>query len=201
MQPELPLNTPADFKGRKIATPQFGNTQDVSARAWLIGGGLNITQTGGDAQVLPTANPDQLSLFKTKQVDAVWTIEPWVSRLEIEAGGKVLVEDKTSITTVLVSSVRALAAHRKLVAGFVAAHKALTEWIKANPVEAQKLAREEIEAETHSAVAPDLTARAWKRIVLTSSVSREQLDGFLKGARLAGFLRGSGDISAIVELP
>jgi NitT/TauT family transport system substrate-binding protein len=201
VQPDLPLKTPADFKGRKIATPQFGNTQDVSARAWLIAGGLNITQTGGDAQVLPAANPDQLSLFKTKQVDAVWTIEPWVSRLETEAGGKVLVEDRTSITTVLVSSARALAAQRSLVARFAAAHKELTEWIKANPEEAQKLAREEIEAETHSPVAPDLIARAWKRIVVTSSVSREQLDGFLKSARLAGFLRDTGDISAIVELP
>ena len=92
VQPELPLRVPSDFKGRKIATPQFGNTQDVSARAWLTNGGLRITQTGGDAQVIPTANPDQLSLFKGKQIDAVWTIEPWVSRLETEAGAKVLVQ-------------------------------------------------------------------------------------------------------------
>ncbi len=201
VQPDLPLNTPADFKGRKIATPQFGNTQDVSARSWLINGGLSITQTGGDAQVVPAANPDQLSLFKTKQVDAVWTIEPWVSRLELEAGAKVLVEDKTSITTVLVSSARELAEHRDLVARFAAAHRELTEWIKAHPEEAQKIAREEIEAETHSPVSADLTARAWKRIVFTSTVSREQLDSFLKGARQAGFLRDSGDIRAIVEAP
>jgi NitT/TauT family transport system substrate-binding protein len=201
VQPELPLSTPTDFKGHKIATPQFGNTQDVSARSWLINGGLKITQTGGDAQVIPAANPDQLSLFKTKQVDAVWTIEPWVSRLETEAGGKVLVEDKTSITTVLVSSARTLATQRELAGRFVAAHKELTEWIKANPEEAQKLAREEIEAETHSPITPELTARAWKRLTITSTVSREQLNDFLKAARLAGFLRDSGDISAIVELP
>jgi NitT/TauT family transport system substrate-binding protein len=201
IQPDLPLSVPADFKGRKIATPQFGNTQDVSARSWLIGGGLTVTQTGGDAQVVPAANPDQLSLFKTKQVDAVWTIEPWVSRLEAEAGGKVLVEDKTSMTTVLVSSAKALTSRRELVAKFAAAHKELTEWIKAHPEEAQKLARDEIDAETHSAVSPELTARAWKRIVITATLSREQLDGFLKGARLAGFLRDTGDIAAIVETP
>jgi NitT/TauT family transport system substrate-binding protein len=62
-----------DFRGKRMATPQFGNTQYVAARAWLEAGGLRITQTGGDAQVLPTANPDQLALFKTKQLDAVWT--------------------------------------------------------------------------------------------------------------------------------
>jgi NitT/TauT family transport system substrate-binding protein len=79
----------ADFRGKRIATPQFGNTQDIAARAWLIAGGLRVTQTGGDAQVLPTANPDQLSLFQRRQLDAVWTVEPWVSRLEAEAGGRV----------------------------------------------------------------------------------------------------------------
>jgi NitT/TauT family transport system substrate-binding protein len=201
VQPELPLNTAQDFKGRRIATPQFGNTQDVSARAWLAAGGLKITQTGGDAQVVPAANPDQLSLFKTKQVDAVWTIEPWLSRLEIEAGGKVLVEDRTSITTVLVSSAKRLAASRALVARFVAAHKELTAWINAHPEEAQRLARDEIEAETHFPVAPDLIARAWKRIVVTGEVSRKPLEDFVQNAQLAGFLRDSGDISHLVETP
>ena len=63
VQANAGLLTPADFRGKKIATPQLGNTQDVAARAWLSAGGLKITLTGGDAQVIPTANPDQLSLF------------------------------------------------------------------------------------------------------------------------------------------
>src|SRR6266404_2143816 len=91
----------ADFRGKKIATPQLGNTQDVSCRAWLAAGGLKITQLGGEAQVLPTQNADQLGLFQQKGVDGVWTVEPWASRLEMEAGGKVLVEETDSPTTVL----------------------------------------------------------------------------------------------------
>src|SRR5216684_1186385 len=63
------LKAAADFRGKKIATPQLGNTQDISCRAWLSEGGLKITQLGGDAQVLPTQNPDQLGLFKQKK----WT--------------------------------------------------------------------------------------------------------------------------------
>ena len=51
------IKTPADFRGRKLATPQFGNTQDVAARAWLKKQGFKITQTGGDVFILPTANP------------------------------------------------------------------------------------------------------------------------------------------------
>src|ERR1051325_2808361 len=87
VQPDQNLKAPSDLRGKKIATPQLGNTQDVSCRAWLINGGLRITQLGGDTQVIPTANPDQLGLFQQKRVDGVWTVEPWLSRLEKEAGG------------------------------------------------------------------------------------------------------------------
>src|SRR5687768_14697381 len=113
------LKAPGDFKGKKIATPQLGNTQDISCRAWLLGGGLKITQLGGDAQVIPTQNPDQLSLFQQKRVDGVWTVEPWVSRLEREAGGKILVEEREVATTVVVSSVKFLGAKRELAKKFV----------------------------------------------------------------------------------
>src|SRR5246127_6002307 len=82
VQPDANLKAPADFKGKKIATPQLGNTQDISCRAWLAAGGLKITQLGGDAQVLPTQNPDQLSLFQQKKIDAVWTVEPWYRDLK-----------------------------------------------------------------------------------------------------------------------
>jgi NitT/TauT family transport system substrate-binding protein len=201
VQPDLQLRTAADFRGRKIATPQLGNTRDVAARAWLAAGGLKITQTGGDAQVLPTANPDQLALFKTKQLDAVWTVEPWVSRLETEAGGKVLVEERDAITTVLVSSVKALASNRELVRKFAAEHEELTEWIRANPEEAQRLAREELAAETRATISADLVARTWKRIVPTSEIARDALENFLKSAQSAGFLRDTPDLSRLVQTP
>src|SRR6476619_7662648 len=118
VQPDQNLKTPADFRGKKIASPQLGNTQDISCRAWLIAGGLKITQLGGDAQVVPTQNPDQLALFKAKKIDAVWTVEPWVSRLERESGGKVLVEERDVATTVLVSSTKFLGQQRELAKKF-----------------------------------------------------------------------------------
>src|SRR5260221_337077 len=82
---------------------QSGSTRDVEARWWLVSGGLRITQMVGDAQVFPTETPDQLLLFRQKQLDGVWTVEPWVSLLETEAGGKVLVEEPEATPTVLVA--------------------------------------------------------------------------------------------------
>src|SRR5947199_5936026 len=108
------IKTAADFRGKKIATPQLGNTQDVSCRAWLKAQGFRVTQTGGDVIVLPTNNPDQLALLQSGGVDAVWTVEPWVTRLEREAKAGVFLEDKEGITTWLVSSAKFVRGQRDL---------------------------------------------------------------------------------------
>lgn len=201
VQPGSPLKTAADFRGKKIATPQFGNTQDVAARAWLVAGGLSIRQTGGDAFVVPASNPDQLLLFKQKQIDAVWTVEPWISRLEQEAGGKVLIDDREAITTVLVVRSEVLKQQRDLVRKFVAAHRELTEWIKAHPVESQKIAADELEAETRAKMPPELVKSSWNRVVLTSDVSLDALKRFVANAQSVGFLRNPPDLSRLVETP
>jgi NitT/TauT family transport system substrate-binding protein len=195
------LRSPADFRGKRLATPQLGNTQDVSARAWLSSGGLHITLTGGDAQVVPAQNPEQLSLFKSRQVDGVWTVEPWVSRLEMEAQGKVLVDERDSVTTVLVSSRKLLDRHRDLVRRFVAAHDELTAWVGSHPAEAQAMVRDELMAETRTQVSPDLVAHAWPRIAVVTAVNRPALEEFVAKAQQAGFLRNTPDLTRLLETP
>ena len=134
---DSPIKTPADFRGKKIATPQLGNTQDISCRAWLKAQGFKITQTGGDALVIPTSNPDQLALFQKGGVDAVWTVEPWVTRLEREGNGRIFLEDKDVLTTWLACSAKFLGEHRDLAKKIAAANVELTQWIQAHPQEAQ----------------------------------------------------------------
>ena len=201
VQPDQNLKTPADFRGKKIATPQLGNTQDIACRAWLIGGGLKITQLGGDAQVLPAQNPDQLALFQQKRVDAVWTIEPWVSRLERESGGKILIEERDVATTILVSSVKNLAEKRELAKKFVQAHAELTDWMVKNPEEAQKIIQAELREETKSEMAPDLIAQSWKRIVFTSETPRAAVESFMQSSLKTGFLKTAPDLSKLFEKP
>ena len=184
-----PIKTPADFRGRKLATPQFGNTQDVAARAWLKKQGFKVTQTVGDVFVLPTANPDQLALFKTSQIDAVWTVEPWVSRLELEAGGRVFLEQSGTVTTLLVSSVRLLKEHPELAGKFRAAHAELTAWINTHPDEARALVRAGLSAEMHREVSAGLVGSAWKRLHFTSDLQPAQIEGLVADAQGAGFLR------------
>jgi NitT/TauT family transport system substrate-binding protein len=198
---DSPIKTPADFRGKKIATPQLGNTQDISCRAWLKAQGFKVTQTGGDVTVIPTANPDQLALFERGGVDAVWTVEPWVTRLERDAKARVFLDDKDTITTWLVSSVKFLHDRRDLAKKIADANAELTKWIQQNEAEAQKLLIEELKAETRADFQPDAVAQAWRRIQFTSEVSRDLIAKSVQDAKDAGFLKGSTDTSKLIETP
>ena len=198
---DSPIKAPADFRKKKIATPQLGNTQDISCRAWLKTQGFKVTLTGGDVTVIPTANPDQLALFQSGGVDAVWTVEPWVTRLERDAKARVFLEDKDTITTWLVSSVKFLRDRRDLAKKIAVANDELTKWIQQNQAQAQKLLIAELKAESRADFAPDAVAQAWNRIQFTSDVSRVLIAKSVQDGKDAGFLRGSTDTSKLVETP
>ena len=201
VRPDGSIKGPGDFRGKTIATPQMGNTQDISCRAWLKAQGFTVTQTGGDVKVLPVANPDQLSAFQQKQVDAVWTVEPWVTRLEREANGRVFLEDTQVLTTWLVSSVKFLNERRDLAKKVAAANVELTQWIQSHPEEAQKLLAAELKEETKSSIAPEAIAQAWTRIKFTTEVSPELVAKAVHDAKDAGFARGSTDTSKLLVTP
>ncbi|HZP60828.1 MAG TPA: ABC transporter substrate-binding protein [Opitutaceae bacterium] len=184
-----PIKAPADFRGKKIATPQLGNTQDVAARSWLKKQGFNITLIGGDAQVIPTANPDQLALFQQGQLDAVWTVEPWVSRLESEAKGRIFLEQNDAVTTVLVASANLLKTRPELAEKFRAAHAELTAWINAHPAEAQKQVQAGLSADVHREMSIALIVHAWPRLHFTDQLSEKQFEALVADAQSVGFLR------------
>ncbi len=195
------IQSAADFRGKTIATPQLGNTQDISCRAWLKAQGYNVTQTGGDVKVLPVANPDQLGLLQQKRVDAVWTVEPWVTRLEREGNGRVFLDDQNVQTTWLVASAKFLTNQRELAKKIAAAHAELTQWIQAHPAEAQKILAAELQAETRATIAPEAIAQAWQRIHFTTVLSPELITKAIADAKAAGFLRGSSDTAKLLATP
>ncbi len=202
------IKTDADFKGRKVGTPQVGNTQDVVARAWLKSKGNRVTLTGGDVMVVPTANPDQFALFRKGDIDAVWTAEPWVSRLVLEAGGTVYLDEASLwpqtggkyVTTHLVSSVVFLEKQSEVLKKFIAAHVELTEWIRANPEEAKRIFNAEIKAETTRALPQETLDRAWSKLELTWDPISASLIKSADDAYVVGFLRQKPDLSRIYDL-
>jgi NitT/TauT family transport system substrate-binding protein len=197
VQKGSPLKVPADFRGKKIATPQLGGTQDVAARAWLVAGGLAITQRGGDAFVVPTANPDQLDLFKRGDIDAVWTVEPWVSRLEMEAGAQLLIEQKDVLTTLVAASNKALTEKGELLKKFVAAHEELTKKLVAEPAWAKPAVSGALQKATSKAIPAALLEHAWPRLTFTTDVQLADFTGIQHDAKSAGLLPEEADLSKL----
>ena len=183
------IHNPADFKGRSIATPQLGNTQDVSCRAWLTRNGLSCTLEGaGDCRVAPTPNSMQLQLMKQGDIDACWTVEPWVSRMESMADARILVQEPDVVTTVLVGRVGWLKHHPQEAATIIRAHRELTQWILDNPEEAQARVVEELTELTQAPMEPELVRSAWKRLKMTTEIDLPGLQQFVDDAQKAGLL-------------
>lgn len=182
---------PAEFRGLKIGTPQPGNTQDVAARTWLRQHGFRVSPTGGDVQVIPTANADQLALFTAGRLEAVWTVEPWVSRLELEGGGRIYLEQRQAVTTLLVARAKWLRENPVVAKKFVAAHQELTEWMGAHGAEARAQVRAGLTAAIRREVSAELIKAAWARLRFTSEVRRDQLEGLVADAQNVGFLRNA----------
>lgn len=200
--PESGIRTAQDFRGRSIATPQLGNTQDVSCRAWLQNNGLTCTLEGaGDCRVAPTPNSMQLQLMKQGDIDACWTVEPWVTRLEMMANAQILVQEPQVVTTVLAARTGWLKHHPKEAAVLIRAHRELTQWIIDHPEEAKKHVTDELSHLTQGPMEPEIVNRAWARLTLTTDIDRPGLEQFVKDAQRAGLLDRVPPLQGMIYTP
>lgn len=195
------IQSPEDLRGKNIATPQLGNTQDVECRAWLLKNGIRVTLVGGDARVIPISNPDMLPLFRDGKFDAAWTVEPWVTRLINEAGGRIFEADPNALTTILVGREGFLSDNPELAARFLAAHQELTAWVIANPEEAQRRIRDELSALARREISASLVAQAWTRLRPEAEITVAPFELFLTHARDVGFLRAQVNLDQLLWKP
>lgn len=197
-----------DFKGKKVAAPEVGNTQDVALRHWLKANGLKPKAQGGEVDVVTVKNPDILSLFQQNQLDAAWVPEPWTTRLLREGNGELFLEEKTLWpggqypTVILVARTGFLKENRPVVEQFVRAHAELTAWIQANPDEAKRILNEGLAQWMGQPLPEPVLHEAFGRIEVTVSPAREAFVETAKHAWSLGYLPGSGepDLSGLFDL-
>ena len=201
------IQKPEDFHGKRIATPQQGNTQDVALRAWLKAHGLKSNDKGGDVRIMPMANPDQLTLFVKKDLDAAWAPEPWATRLIREGNGKLLLDERDLwphgqfVVTNLIVSTKFLKEHPDLVKNWLRANVELTDWTNKNLSEAKKLINQQIQKETGKALSTGLLDDAFTRIEVTYDPLRDTLLTSAHSAFEAGFLgKQMPDLSRLYDL-
>ena len=197
----------SDFHGKRVATPQQANTQDVALRSWLRANGLKPREKGGDVQVLPISNADQLSLFLKGQLDAAWAPEPWAARLVHEGGGRIFLDERDLwpnhefvITNVIIRP-KYLLEHADVVKNFLRAHVELTDWINKNPAQAKQILNQELQKETGKTLAREVLDDAFSRMQVTCDPIRSSLLKSTQQAFEEGFLgRTQPDLSGLYDL-
>jgi len=203
-QPEI--TEASDLRGRTIATPQLGNTQDVALRAWLEEQGLSSdTSGGGDVSILPQANADTLTAFRAGALDGAWVPEPWVTRLVLEGKGKVLVDEATLwpegkfVTTHVVVRTKFLDEYPDVVAAVLRGHLAALTTIEQDPDDAKKVTNAGIEQLTQKALPAEVIDGAWENLNFTADPIASSLTKSAKDAEAAGLLEPV-DLDGIYDL-
>lgn len=201
------IQTPQDFHGKRVATPQFGNTQDVALRNWLKSHGLQSNDKGGDVQIIPMANPDQLTLFLKRDLDAAWAPEPWATRLILEGNGRLFLDERTLwpngqfVIGLLVVNTKFLKSHPDLVKNWIRANVDLTDWINGHRLQAKILLNQQILAETGKALPSAVLDQAFARMEVTYDPLHGALMTAAKQAFDDGFLgRQMPELSHLYDL-
>lgn len=196
----------ADLSGATIATPQLGNTQDVALRSWLADEGFETSTTGaGDVTIQPTENSDAFALFKAGDLDGAWVPEPWVSRLVVEGGAHVLVdeaelwEDGVFPTTVVLVNKRFLIEHAETVTAVLEGHLAAIAWLGENPDQVAAAVNAAIEAETGKALADAVIDRALENVTFSADPIASTFPVLVEHA-VAATTGTDGDITGLFDL-
>ncbi|OIJ63068.1 aliphatic sulfonate ABC transporter substrate-binding protein [Streptomyces mangrovisoli] len=184
-----------DIKGKKIATPQLGNTQDVAFLNWAAEQGYKVdAQSGkGDVTVVRSDNKVTPDAFKAGSIDGAWVPEPTASKLVAE-GGKTLLDEsslwpdgKFVITNIVVSQ-KFLKEHPKAVEAVLKASVETNKWINANPDKAKAAANKQLEADSGKALPANVLDPAWKSIQITNDPLASTLNTEADHAVKAGLL-------------
>lgn len=206
------IDSPADLADTTIATPQLGNTQDVALRSWLADEGFQTdTSGGGDVNITPTENAQTLLLFQQGELDGAWLPEPWVSRLVLDAGAHVLVDeadlwpDGEFPTTVLLVRAAFLDAHPDVVKELLRGHIAAVQWIEDHPDQTPGVLNDALEAETGKRLDDAVIARALEHVTFSVDPHADTFetlvaDGLAAGTQKDGSIDGLFDLSLLNEL-
>lgn len=199
------IKSAQDFHGKKVASPQYGNTQDIALRAWLKNQGYKTKDLGGDVEVLPIANGDQLTLFEKKEIDASWTVEPWVSIFSSKAGAKMLLDeaslypDGRYATTLVIVRKKFLKENPELVKEFLKVHRDITDWINQNPADAKNILNDHLEKLTHKRMDLSVLDSAFSRIEYTADVMKSSVEKQAQSAFAIGFIKKSPKLDGLFE--
>ncbi len=189
------ITSPSQLKGKTLASPSLGNTQDVALRYWLKQNGVTTTTTGGgDAFVKPTT-PNSAAVLEFKSGQIAGGSEPAPYDIEMVKDGGTVLLSETGVTTLLVVAQSFLSAHPAIVADLIKAQIQANDFIKSNPAAAQADANAELGSYTGKPLKASIVSAAFKEITFTNDPDASSLTtdaaqatslGLLKPVNLSG---------------
>jgi NitT/TauT family transport system substrate-binding protein len=189
------INSVQDLGGKKFASPQLGNTQDVALRKYLSNNGFNTVENGGNVTVLPIANADILTTFLKKEIDGAWVPEPWATRLINEAGGKIFLDERELwppegkfVTAHLIVSPDYLKENPDVIKRLLVAHVNGTQWINEHKSELPTVFNTELQKLTGQTIPEDVLTEAVTRLEFTNDPIKLSLFQSANDAYDLGFL-------------
>jgi NitT/TauT family transport system substrate-binding protein len=204
------VNTVKDLGGKKFASPQLGNTQDVALRKYLVDNGFKTIENGGNVTVTPVANADILTLFLKKELDGAWVPEPWATRLVKEANGKILIDERDLwppegkfVTAHIIVRPDYLKQNPDVIKKLIAAHVNETQWINDNKEQAIKEFNVQLKKLTGKELPEDVLAESLTRLEFTDDPIKSSLLKSANDAYDLGFLaKGEArpDLNGIYDL-
>ncbi|MBE8522635.1 ABC transporter substrate-binding protein [Amycolatopsis sp. H6(2020)] len=195
------------LKGKNIATPQLANTQDVALKKFLAEKKLT-----DQVKITNLDNPKTLDAFKKGEVDGGWLPEPWASRLVLDAGAKVLVDEKTLWpggrfpSTVVIVRSEFLQQHPDTVRALLKGELAAIDWAKANPADAKTVVNGALKELAGSTLSAAVLDRAFSGIELTTDPVASAFPQLAQDSVTAGVvksavaLKGFADFGALNEV-
>jgi NitT/TauT family transport system substrate-binding protein len=200
-----------DLGGKKFASPQLGNTQDVSLRKFLVDNGFNTADNGGNVTVVPVTPADILTLMLKKEIDGAWVPEPWATRLVKEANGRIFVDERELwppdgrfVTANIIARTDYLNENPDIVKQFLQAHINKTIWINENKdQEAITAFNGALKKITGKTIPDDEIRDALTRLEFTFDPVEESLYKIADNAYELGYLDNGGsksDLSNIFDL-
>jgi NitT/TauT family transport system substrate-binding protein len=183
------ITSAAQLKGKSVATPSLGNTQDVAVRYWLKQNGVTTTTTGGGDVLVKPTNPNSAAVLEFTSGQLAGGSEPSPYDVEmVQDGGKVLFSE-LGVTTNLVVTQTFLAAHPSVVSDLLKGQIQANDYIAKSPTAAQQAANAELAALTGQAIKPGTLPAAFKEITFTNDPDAASLATDAQEAQAVGLLK------------
>ena len=192
------LDSIDNFHGKRIASPQISNTQDVSLRHYLSTNGLNPVEKGGTVFVLNISNPDIYTLFAKGEIDGAWIPEPWATILVEELDGIRLFNEnqfwpeKQFSSVLLIGRTDFIDNNPEIVRKWIESNDKTVQWINSNPDKAKMIYNHFMQDYMGKTFSKKIIDESFSNLEITSIPIENSVITFAERADLLGYLGRSG---------